>query len=234
MRLILVIDSAHLFIQYVELVVNRYGYGIKGVHSAREALEALASERIDLVIAQENLPDMVWSDFCRRLHAEPEHTGVPVLVLSADPASFDDQGCEGISVVKARTRPVSIRDLVSVIQKYLPYENKRRGIRAPVSVQAAIREGEDFVPCQVLNLSEGGLFIMKKDPYPMGTAVDLRLILRNEEGPLPVTGKVVYVVEKAHSQKPRGMGIKFDELETAVRKKLQLYLERHISSLLGR
>jgi len=233
-RLILVIDPAHVFIQYVELVVSRYGYRIKGVHSGEEALKVLASEGIDLVIAQEKLPDMAWSRFCQAMVTLPDRPGVPVLVLSADPQSFDEQGCKGITVAGVRTRPISIRDLVAAVHRHLPYKNKRTQIRAPVPVQAAIREGNDFVPCQVLNLSEGGAFIMRKDPYPMGADVDLHLLLKTTEAPLEVAGKVVYVVERAHSKKPRGMGIKFDELKPDVREILHRYLERHVSSILGR
>ncbi len=234
MRRILVIDSANIFIQYVELVVSRYGYGTKGVSSAGEALEVLAQERMDLVIAQESLPDMAWSDFCRRAGTDSDCAGVPVVVLSSDPASFDLQGCEGINVAGVRTRPISMKDLIAVIQQYLPYKNKRRGIRAPVAMKAMIRKGYELVPCQVLNLSEGGVFIMKKTPLPMGTDVHLLLSLQEEETPLEVAGKVVYVVEKARGKHPPGMGVQFNELKPETREKLFQHLDDHVSSILGR
>ena len=234
MRRILVIDSANIFIQYVELVVSRYGYGTKGVSSAREALEVLAHERVDLVIAQESLPDMTWSDFCRKVETDSDRSGVPVVVLSSDPASFDSQGCKGITVAGVRTRPISMGDLIAVIQEHLPYKNKRRGIRAPLAMKAMIRKGDELVPCQVLNLSEGGVFIMKKTPFPMGTAVHLLLSLQEVETPLEVTGKVVYVVEKARGKHPPGMGVQFNELKPGTREKLFQHLDDHVSSILGR
>lgn len=231
---ILVIDSANVFIQYVELVVNRYGYRTKGVGSAGEALDALAQERVDLVIAQEKLPDMTWPDFSRKVGTDSDRAGVPVVVLSADPANFDDQGCRGITVAGVRTRPISMRELIAVIQEHLPYKNKRRGIRVPLALKAMLQDGEGFVPCQVLNLSEGGAFIMKKDPFPMGREVHLLLSFQDIESPLEVSGKVVYVVEKARGKHPRGMGIQFGELEAGIRDKLYRYLEIHVSSILGR
>ncbi len=234
MRRILVIDSANLFIQYVELVVSRYGYETRGAGSAREALETLAKERFDLVIAQENLPDMAWSDFCRKVATESDRVDVPVVVLSSDPASFDDQGCQGIIVAGVRTRPISMRDLITVIQEHLPYKNKRRGIRAHLAMKAMIREGDEFTPCQVLNLSAGGVFVMKKDPLPLGRDVHLLLSPHDMETPLEVRGKVVYVEEKARGKHPRGMGIQFGELKTDTREKLNRYLEDHVSSILGR
>ncbi|MDF1527151.1 MAG: PilZ domain-containing protein [bacterium] len=234
MRRILVIDSANIFTQHVELVVSRYGYGTKGVSSAREALEALVHEGVDLVIAQESLPDMTWSDFCRRAGTDSSCSGVPVVVLSSDPASFDLQGCEGINVAGVRTKPISMRDLIAVVQRYLPYKNKRRQIRAPLAMKAMIRKGEELVPCRVLNLSEGGVFIMKKDPLPMDTDVHLLLFLDEVETPLEVSGKVVYVVEKARGKHPPGMGVQFNELKPDTREKLFQHLDDHVSSILGR
>ena len=234
MKRILVIDSANLFIQYVELVVSRYGYGTRGVSSAREALEALVSERADLVIAQESLPDMEWADFLRKTQTDPNLFNIPIVVLSSDPDSFKGQECRGIIVAGVRTKPIFMRDLITVIQKHLPYKNKRRGIRAPFAMKAMIREGDEYLPCQVLNLSEGGVFVMKKDPLPMGREVRLRLPFQGMEIPMEVRGKVVYVEKKAKGKHPSGMGIQFDELETATREKLQRYLEDHVSSIVGR
>jgi uncharacterized protein (TIGR02266 family) len=231
---ILVIDSANIFIQYVELVVNRYGYETRSAGSGGEALEALVQERIDLIVAQENLPDMSWSDFCRRMGSDLDGADVPVVVLSSDPALFDAQGCQGMTVAGVRTRPISMRDLITVIQEHLPYQNKRRGIRAPFAMKAMICEKDEFVPCQVLNLSEGGVFVMRKNPLPMGKEVDLLLPFQEMESPLEVSGKVAYVVEKAHGKHPRGMGIQFTRLESGAREKLHQYLEDHVSSILGK
>jgi len=234
MRRILVIDPANVFIHYVELVVRRYGYATWGVGSAREALEALARERVDLVISQEKLPDMAWSDFCRRVETDSDRAGVPVVILAPDPASFDHQGCTGITVAGVRTRPISMRDLIKVIQENLPYKNKRRQIRAVLAVKALIREGDAFVPCHVLNLSEGGVFVMRKNPLPLGTDVHLRLTFQEMETPLEVRGKVVSVAEKTRTRHPGGIGIEFNELDTGTREKLHRYVKVHLATILGR
>lgn len=234
MNRILVIDSADVFIQYVELVVYRYGYDTVGVGSAREALEILTREPIDLVIAQENLPDMQWSDFCRELRITYNRTDIPIVVLSSDAASFNDPECQGLTAAGVRTKPVSMKDLFTVIQDHLPYHNRRYGIRAPLTMKAHIRDRGKFAPCQVLNLSEGGVFVMRNTPFPIGQDVDLLLPFRDPGSPVEISGKVVYVVETARGKHPRGMGIQFNELETGIQKRLHQYLEDHVSSILGR
>ncbi len=233
MKRILVIDSANVFIQYVELVVVRYGYKTMGVASAREALDILEKEQVDLVIAQESLPDMSWSDFCRKITSIQGSPGAPIVALASDAASFEGAGCQEITVAEVRTKPVSMRDLISVIQEHLPYQNQRRQIRAPLAMRSFIHDGDGFVPCQVLNLSEGGAFVMRKDPFPIGRDVHLLLPFQDVDAPMVVSGKVVYAVETARGKHPRGMGIQFNELDAGLREKLQQYLEEHVSSLLG-
>ena len=234
MSRILVVDPAKVFIQYVDLVVDRFGYETRGVRSAGEALKALAEETFDLVIAQESLPDMSWSDFCRRQETGSCRPDVPVVVLSSDPESFDNQGCEGIIAAGVRTRPIAMGDLISVIQEHLPFRNKRRMIRVPFPVKALIREGGKYVQCRVLNLSEGGVFVMRKDILSLGSKVHLRLGFPDVDSPLEISGSVVYVVEKARGGEPRGMGIQFEDMESGVRERLRKYLNDHISLILGR
>lgn len=74
---ILVIDPADIFIQYVELVVDRYGYDTRGAGSASEALELLSREPFDLVLGQEALPDMEWADFSRKVRSGERQSDIP-------------------------------------------------------------------------------------------------------------------------------------------------------------
>lgn len=233
MKRILVIDSANVFIQYVELVVARYGYSTIGVSSAREALGVLEKEEVDLVISQEDLPDTAWQEFCRELRAGSKRPAAPVVVLSTE-SSFKAEGCPEVSVARVRTKPISMRDLITVIQEHLPYRNKRRQVRAPLTLRSHIYDGDAFVPCQILNLSEGGAFVMRKDPFPIGTETHLILPFQDVKEPVVVSGKVVYSVETARGRHPRGMGIQFKELDLTIRARLQRYLAEHVSALVGR
>ena len=131
MSSILVIDSAETFARYIELVVGRYGCRTTGVKSAEAALDMLSGEPIDLVISQEKLPDMEWPEFCRRVREESTSKGshnpeVPVIMLSADPDKTGPSECNGVVVAEVRTKPISMGDLIEVLSRYLPLQNKRR------------------------------------------------------------------------------------------------------------
>jgi CheY-like chemotaxis protein/Tfp pilus assembly protein PilZ len=234
MSTILVIDSAETFARYVELVVGRYGCRTTGVKSAAAALERLAGEPMDLVISQENLPDMEWAVFCRRTKEGSASAEVPVVVLSADPERQVPGECDGVIVAEVRTKPISMGDLIEVLSRYLPLNNKRRTLRASVALKALMRVGEELVPCQVLNLSEGGVFVLRNEPGEAGEPVELVLPLPGVDTPVKVIGKVAYVISKSTGKKPRGMGVQFEGLTPDKVELLSAYLEEQVSTILGR
>ena len=234
MSRILVIDSAETFARYVELVVGRYGCRTTGVKSAAAALDMLSGETIDLVISQEKLPDMEWPEFCRRVREESNRSEVPVIMLSADPDKPGPSECNGVVVAEVRTKPISMGDLIEVLSRYLPLKNKRRTLRASVAMRALIRAGGELVSCQVLNLSEGGVFVLRNEPGEVGESVELVLPLPGAEKPVKVTGKVAYVISRSTGKKPRGMGVQFENLSAETAELLSDYLEKQISTILGR
>jgi CheY-like chemotaxis protein/Tfp pilus assembly protein PilZ len=239
MSTILVIDSAETFARYVELVVGRYGCRTTGVKSAAAALELLSGEPVDLVVSQENLPDMEWPEFCRRVKEESTSKsshgpGVPVIMLSADPEKPGPSECDGVIVAEVRTKPISMGDLIEVLSRYLPLQNKRRTLRASVAMRALMRAGDELVSCQVLNLSEGGVFVLRNEPGEVGESVELVLPLPGVEKPVKVTGKVAYVISRSTGKKPRGIGVQFEGLSAETVQLLNVYLEDHISTILGR
>jgi uncharacterized protein (TIGR02266 family) len=155
-------------------------------------------------------------------------------MLSADPDKPGPSECDGIIVAAVRTRPISMGALIEVLSEYLPMQNKRRTLRASVTMRALIRVGSELVSCQVLNLSEGGVFVLRNKPGEVGEKVELVLPLPGEEKPVKVAGKVAYVISKSTGKKPRGMGVQFEELPTKIVKLLNRYLEEQVSTILGR
>jgi Tfp pilus assembly protein PilZ len=54
------------------------------------------------------------------------------------------------------------------------------------------------------------------------------------EKPVKVTGKVAYVISRSTGKKPRGIGVQFEGLSAETVQLLNVYLEDHISTILGR
>ena len=74
------------------------------------------------------------------------------------------------------------------------------------------------------NISTGGLFIVTDQPKAIGTVLKFEFIVR-DGGPTIEGSGVVRWVEN-HPQKPKGMGIKFVDLNEAGREEIKVVLKR--------
>jgi uncharacterized protein (TIGR02266 family) len=88
-------------------------------------------------------------------------------------------------------------------------KERRNALRVPV--QMWVEESHDtaryFQHCS--NLSEGGIFIEKTIPHPVGTRVDIEFTLPGELEPIRVQAEIVSALE---GEEKLGMGMKFVDL----------------------
>ncbi len=84
---------------------------------------------------------------------------------------------------------------------------KRKHVRIPVALQVSYLKRGDLQKDLVTNLSPGGLFVRTTQPLDIGTEVDLEVLIGNEETPIHVRGKVIWL--RPSAEQPPGMGIQF-------------------------
>src|SRR5262245_22568104 len=86
---------------------------------------------------------------------------------------------------------------------------RRSNLRVPV--QMWVEESHDtaryFQHCS--NLSEGGIFLEKTIPHPIGTCVDIEFTLPGQNDPIRVRAEIVSALE---GEDRLGMGMKFVNL----------------------
>jgi uncharacterized protein (TIGR02266 family) len=74
----------------------------------------------------------------------------------------------------------------------------------------------------VSNISRSGCFLRSRDPWPVGTRLNLRFtVVAEDPEVLEAVGEVVRV-----SERPRGMGLKFVQLPVPARKVIDGLLAR--------
>ena len=83
---------------------------------------------------------------------------------------------------------------------------KRQHPRMVVSLKVSYLSKGDLVRDLVTDVSPGGLFVRTSKPLPIGTAVDLEVLVESDETPMHVRGKVVWLREARGAE---GMGIQF-------------------------
>ena len=96
MATILIVEDEQPVREHIAELVREAGHqALRAVHG-REALEVIATERPDLVLADVMLPILGGLELCRRLKADPATAAIPVILMSAavrrlgDRAGADD------------------------------------------------------------------------------------------------------------------------------------------------
>lgn len=89
MARILIVDDEPDLRGIVRLVLELAGYEVLEAHHGAAALQRLGEESVDLVITDVMMPVMNGSELIDRLRADPEHSKLPILVLSASPHAVD-------------------------------------------------------------------------------------------------------------------------------------------------
>jgi len=84
---------------------------------------------------------------------------------------------------------------------------KRKDARVPVSLKVTYLNRGELQRDLVTDLSPGGLFVRTSKPLAIGTDVDLEVYVTDEDLPLHVRGRVVWL--RAVKTPHEGMGIQF-------------------------
>ena len=86
MATILVVDDEPLIAMALEAVLEDAGHGVATAANGRQALERLAeAPRPDLVLLDMMMPVMGGAEMLMAMAADPDLSGIPVIVLSSLP-----------------------------------------------------------------------------------------------------------------------------------------------------
>jgi two-component system, OmpR family, phosphate regulon response regulator PhoB len=86
---ILIVDDEEDLRNLLDLAVRREGFETVLAATGTEALDALQTLRPNLVVLDLMLPDLSGTEVCRRIRANPELAGVPVIMLTARGEEID-------------------------------------------------------------------------------------------------------------------------------------------------
>ena len=113
-------------------------------------------------------------------------------------------------------------EVLDILKKEIEHGNmtlgtRRKHVRVTFVRRVHVTSNETSCELQAVNLSEGGIFIEKKEPFPFGSEVKISLPL--EAGTNIQLDGVVVHTNLDYGKHPRGMGKKFKEvMENELRK----------------
>jgi len=108
---LLVVDADAPVAQAVTEHLRSLGYEVTWLMSGQEALVRAVEQRPDLVIVDQDLPDVPGTTLCRELRAEPKLRRTSIIVLGARDDEIDRVVAFEVGADDFVVKPLSVREL---------------------------------------------------------------------------------------------------------------------------
>ena len=117
---ILIVEDNELNMKLLNDILEAHGYDILKSSQGVEAIELARQERPDVILLDIQLPDISGLEVSRRLKADPETSGIPIIAVTAFAMAGDekralDAGCDGYV-----TKPIMLREFLEMLRQFGP------------------------------------------------------------------------------------------------------------------
>jgi len=116
---ILIVEDEKSILKLESLLLTAKGYQVQGVEEGSAAIEAVKSFRPDLVLLDIMLPGIDGFEICRRLKADRETRGIPVVMLTARNSCQDIIRGKEAGASCYITKPFKTSVMVETVQNVL-------------------------------------------------------------------------------------------------------------------
>jgi DNA-binding response OmpR family regulator len=99
--------------------VRRAGYKVIAAESGREALQAVAKHRIDLILLDLMMPEMDGFEVCRALKRDPAAADIPIFMITARDDLDARMESMRLGISEYLTKPVTRGLLIDRIRDHL-------------------------------------------------------------------------------------------------------------------
>ena len=115
--LILVVDDEASIRELLSFNLKKNGYSVETAADGREALAKAAG--MDLVLLDIMLPEVDGLEVCRRLTADPQTSGIPIIMLTAKAEEIDRVLGLELGADDYVVKPFSMRELLARVKAVL-------------------------------------------------------------------------------------------------------------------
>jgi two-component system chemotaxis response regulator CheY len=119
-KCVLAVDDSKTMRDMVSFTLRGAGYTVIEADNGVNALKVMVGQKIDVIITDVNMPEMDGITLVRKIRAQPQHAGTPVLILTteSDQSKKDEGRSAGATgwIVK----PFSPEKLLQIVAKVCP------------------------------------------------------------------------------------------------------------------
>ncbi|TXT32160.1 MAG: hypothetical protein FD131_502 [Rhodocyclaceae bacterium] len=118
-RHLLIVEDEPINREIALELIKEFGTTADTAENGREALELLESRNYDLILMDMQMPEMDGLEATRRIRAEPKHTLLPIIAMTANAFAEDRERCIEAGMNDFIVKPVEPNDLKMLLLRYL-------------------------------------------------------------------------------------------------------------------
>jgi two-component system alkaline phosphatase synthesis response regulator PhoP/two-component system response regulator VicR len=114
---ILAVDDERHIVRLIQVNLERAGYQVVTAFDGTEGLKKVESEKPDLIVLDVMMPRMDGFEVLKRLQANPETRGIPVIMLTAKAQDTDVFRGWSSGVSAYLTKPFNPLELITFVKR---------------------------------------------------------------------------------------------------------------------
>lgn len=217
---------------YAGMLLQRFGYHVYTVHTAREAVKFASEAAPALVIAEAALAFEKRRDLLAAMKQNPGTAAVPVMLVSASSDRGAAQQYRDAGYADVLSAPLNAETFYRAVQKAIePYP--RQNIRVAVYLKANLGGSPAGLAQYATVLSEKGMFVRTTATRPADTRFPVSLVIRDRI----ITAEAVVLYSHGFDDYPLkelGMGMSFVKIspegQALIRSFIREEIEKGISN----
>jgi len=227
LKKILIVDDLKPFVEQEKSILHRADVHIFTTTSGSEALSIHKNVKVDLLVADLDMPGMNGDELCSIIRKDPELRYVSILMVIR-PREADIVRCKKCGANDYITKPINAEFLLEKATAFLGVQI-RKAYRVFVNVTVKGEQEHSRFLANSVNISTAGLLIEAKKVISMGANVNCSFFLPGTPA-ISVTGEVVRTIKKTTDDLYQ-YGIRFTTLSDDVKKIIENFVKN--SSSLG-
>lgn len=117
---ILVVEDSPTMRQLISFAIKRIpGSRIIEATDGVEALKKLSSEKIDIILADINMPIMDGLKLVSLVRGNPTYKNIPIIMITTEGAEEDKKRALAIGANAYLTKPIQTQELMKLVSSYL-------------------------------------------------------------------------------------------------------------------
>ncbi len=227
-NLILVVDDSEEALTVLSTCLHRMNFEVLPVRTGLEALNFIPVLSPDALFLDIRMPVVTGKEVLSQIRDRDLLPNIPIVLISKQ--SEDRQLVDQFACAGFMQKPILLDHFHALINEIFPFpKGQRQHLRTPLNQQVTLHYDDRYTLCQAVSLSEGGIYLRRVTPMPVGAQVTVSI---PEDGieKLRLRGEVLYTRKIGGRQFtiPPGMAIRF----TQVSDHEQQILHRIVTNLL--